>query len=127
MARLNLLLDTHILLWWLTDSRKLNKKARTLIENAQSIWVSAVSAWEIESKRSQGLLDAPADLEAVIAGNGFCALAMTIPHAITAGRLPLHHRDPFDRLLVAQASEEQLTLLTHDGMLARYQVPILVV
>ncbi len=127
MAPLNLLLDTHILLWWLTDSRRLSKKARTAIEESDIVWVSAVSAWELETKRARGLLDAPHDLEATLRARDLRPLPLTMAHAIAAARLPFHHRDPFDRMLVAQAAIESLTLLTADKQQAAYGVPVIVV
>ena len=122
---MSLLLDTHILLWWLMNSPRLSTNARVAIEQAEIVWVSAVSAWEIEAKRSRGLLRAPDDLERTLGGFDLRPLSLTISHAIAAARLPMHHRDPFDRMLVAQASLESLTLLTADPQLAAYGVPIL--
>jgi PIN domain nuclease of toxin-antitoxin system len=122
---LNLLLDTHILLWWLADSPRLSKKARRAIEESGAVFVSAVSAWEIELKRARGLLRAPNNLEATLRARDLQTLSLTVPHAVAAGRLPLHHRDPFDRMLVAQASLESLTLLTVDKQQAAYGVPVI--
>jgi PIN domain nuclease of toxin-antitoxin system len=122
---LNLLLDTHILLWWLGDSPRLSKKARRAIEESEAVFVSAVSAWEIELKRARGLLRAPDNLEATLRARDLQTLSLTVPHAIAAGRLPLYHRDPFDRMLVAQASLESLTLLTADKQQAAYGVPVI--
>jgi PIN domain nuclease of toxin-antitoxin system len=122
---LNLLLDTHILLWWLGDSPRLSKKARRAIEESEAVFVSAVSAWEIELKRARGLLRAPDNLEATLRARDLQTLSLTVPHAIAAGRLPLYHRDPFDRMLVAQASLESLTLLTADKQQAAYGIPVI--
>jgi PIN domain nuclease of toxin-antitoxin system len=122
---LNLLLDTHILLWWLGDSPRLSKKARRAIEESEAVFVSAVSAWEIELKRARGLLRAPDNLEATLRARDLQTLSLTVAHAIAAGRLPLYHRDPFDRMLVAQASLESLTLLTADKQQAAYGVPVI--
>ena len=122
---MNLLLDTHILLWWLGDSPRLSKKARRAIEESATVFVSAVSAWEIELKRARGLLRAPNNLEATLRARDLQTLSLTVPHAIAAGRLPLYHRDPFDRMLVAQASLESLTLLTADKQQAAYGVPVI--
>jgi PIN domain nuclease of toxin-antitoxin system len=124
---LNLLLDTHILLWWLADSRRLSKKARTTIQDAGIVWVSAVSAWEIETKRARGLLEAPDDLEPTLRGLDLKPLSLTMAHAVAAARLPLHHRDPFDRMLVAQATAESLTLMTADSHLRQYGIHTLIV
>jgi len=124
---LNLLLDTHILLWWLAGSPRLPRKASKAIQDAAEIWVSSVSAWEIESKRSRGLLDAPGNLEKTLRSQDMRSLPLTVAHAIAAAHLPPHHRDPFDRMLVAQASLESLALLTGDQQLAAYGVPVLMV
>ena len=122
---MNLLLDTHILLWWLMDSRRLSARARAAMEQAETICVSAVSAWEIEAKRSRGLLRAPDNLESTLRGFDLRPLSLTITHAVAAARLPMHHRDPFDRMLIAQTSLESLTLVTADSQLAVYGVPVL--
>ena len=122
---MNLLLDTHILLWWLADSPRLSKRARRAIEESGAVFVSAVSAWEIELKRTRGLLRAPDNLEATLRARDLRPLSLTVAHAVAAGRLPLYHRDPFDRMLVAQASLESLTLLTVDKQQAAYGVPVI--
>jgi PIN domain nuclease of toxin-antitoxin system len=122
---LNLLLDTHILLWWLADSPHLSKKARKAIQDSEIVWVSAASAWEIELKRSRGLLEAPDNLEATLRARDLDSLPLTIAHAVAAARLPLHHRDPFDRMLIAQATLESLALLTADKQQAAYDVPVI--
>jgi PIN domain nuclease of toxin-antitoxin system len=124
---LNLLLDTHVLLWWLADSRRLSKRARTVIEDSEIVWVSAVSAWEIETKRARGLLEAPDDLETTLRAHDLKSLALTMAHAVAAGRLPHHHRDPFDRMLIAQAAIESLALLTADKQQAAYDVQVILV
>jgi PIN domain nuclease of toxin-antitoxin system len=125
MAPSSLLLDTHILIWWLADSPRLSRKALKLIQDTAIVWVSAVSAWEIESKRARGLLDAPDDLEATLMARDLRLLSLTVAHAIAAARLPMHHRDPIDRMLVAQASLESLTLLTADRQQSVYDVPVI--
>ena len=112
------LLDTHILLWWLADSKSLSKTARALIGNgAQTIFVSAATAWEMAIKKAAGKLQAPDDLESALERNRFEMLPITVRHAMAAGGLPPHHADPFDRMLVAQAEIEGMTLLTHDERL----------
>jgi PIN domain nuclease of toxin-antitoxin system len=116
-----LLLDTHILLWWLASSRSLSKMAHDLIaDGAQRIVVSAATAWEMAIKKAAGKLEAPGDLEAALHANRFEMLPITVRHATAAGELPPHHADPFDRMLVAQAEIEGMTLLTHDDRLAAY-------
>jgi PIN domain nuclease of toxin-antitoxin system len=122
---LRLLLDTNILLWWLTDNLRLSKSVRTLIADAEAVFVSPVSAWEIEIKRALGKLAAPNDLEAAIRGSNLSPLSVTVDHAIAAGRLPRHHGDPFDRMLIAQAALESLTLVTSDAVLKSYNVPVI--
>ena len=122
---MNLLLDTHILLWWLADSPRLHRKARSAIQDAGEVWVSAVSAWEIEAKRSRGLLDSPANLGKVLQAQDILTLSLTVAHAVAAARLPFHHRDPFDRMLVAQASMESLVLMTSDKHLEAYSIPMM--
>jgi PIN domain nuclease of toxin-antitoxin system len=121
------LLDTHILLWWLANDPHLPPEARGAITDpATEIRVSAASAWEIAVKRSAGRLEAPDDLGDALAHHGFDPLAITVEHALTAGSLPLHHRDPFDRMLIAQAQVESLILITVDPGFAHYEVDLLV-
>ncbi|HSV18503.1 MAG TPA: type II toxin-antitoxin system VapC family toxin [Casimicrobiaceae bacterium] len=118
---MNLLLDTHIFLWFLADSRRLSAGARGQIQRADTVFVSAASVWEAALKTALGKLDVSADdLVAGIVGSGFSELPVRARHAIRVSALPALHRDPFDRLLVAQAIDEQLRLLTADAMLAPY-------
>jgi len=124
---LRLLLDTHALLWWLAGGRLLTREAREAIRTPDSlVAVSAASAWEISIKKALGKMEAPDDLDAQIVRHQFTPLAITVAHALGAGALPPHHRDPFDRILVAQAQAEQLTIVTRDNRLALYGVPTLV-
>lgn len=122
---MTLLLDTHVLLWWAGDEPRLGDEARRMVAEATEVWVSAVTGWEIEIKRAAGRLSAPEDLEDLVVEEGFVELPFTLRHAIAAGRLPPHHRDPFDRALVAQATTEGLQLLTADRALAPYEVSLL--
>ncbi len=122
---MNLLLDTHVLLWWLADNPRLSAKARRAIQDCATIYVSAASAWEIEIKKARGKLSAPDNLEATLRVYELTPLSVTVGHAVAAARLPLLHNDPFDRLLIAQASIESLTLLTVDRQLMAYGVPVL--
>lgn len=123
---MRLLLDTHALLWWLANDRTLAEEARQAIRRgADRVFVSAASVWEIAIKRATGKLNVPSNLTAGLADSGFEALPITIDHAITAGALPLHHRDPFDRMLVAQALAEQMTIMTRDRRIPAYGVPVL--
>jgi PIN domain nuclease of toxin-antitoxin system len=117
---LNLLLDTNVLLWWLANSPRLRNEARELITASPVVYVSAATTWEIEIKRALGKLKAPADLEEALSANHFVPLAITVAHSIAAGALPRHHDDPFDRMLIAQANAESLTLITADKRLGDY-------
>jgi PIN domain nuclease of toxin-antitoxin system len=123
-----LLLDTHIMLWALQGSRSLPGKARRLIDGADEIRVSSVSLWEVAIKRAGGkvTLD-PARIKATLEGTAFLELPVAWVHAVAVDSLPALHHDPFDRLLVAQALHERLSLLTHDEALAPYSPTIIVV
>ena len=124
---MNLLLDTHALLWWLDDARTLSREARESIGDIHhEVYVSAVTAWEISIKKALGKLEAPDDLEEALSANAFRELPISIAHATAAGQLPNHHSDPFDRMLVAQAMIEDLTLVTRDKNIAPYQIPTII-
>jgi PIN domain nuclease of toxin-antitoxin system len=104
----------------------LSPEAATALEDGgNEVYASAASAWEIEIKRALHKLEAPDDLLATIAATGFENLSITADHAVEAGRLPPHHADPFDRVLVAQARLDRLTIVTADSKLARYDVTTL--
>lgn len=120
-----LLLDTHVFLWWRGFPEKLHEEVRTAIAEAEIVFVSAASAWEAAIKASLGRLEIPASIEQGVVESGFEKLPITFTHAERTARLPLHHRDPFDRLLVAQAQAEGLRLVTHDRALEPYEVSIL--
>jgi PIN domain nuclease of toxin-antitoxin system len=122
-----LLLDTHALLWWLDGDRRLSRKARTAIgAEINSVIVSAASAWEITTKarlgKLRGAIDVATDVAGCVAGQGFSTLDITILHAQRAGRLPGDHRDPFDRMLIAQAQIEDLSLVSDDRVFDTYGV-----
>ena len=118
---MRLLLDTHIFLWAVAGSAVLKPATRRLIESASEVYVSAASLWEIAIKTRLGKLDAdPHGLVAAIDQSGFIELPVRAAHAALVSELPLHHNDPFDRLLVAQARAEPLKLLTADAALAAY-------
>jgi PIN domain nuclease of toxin-antitoxin system len=125
MAASRLLLDTHVFLWWRSDSRRLRAAARRAIAGADVVFVSAATAWEAAIKIALGRLRVPDTIESGVVGSGFERLPIGFPHAETAARLPPHHADPFDRMLVAQAQIEGLTLVTHDRRLGRYEVDLL--
>lgn len=123
---MRLLLDTHVLLWWLADDDKLSATARDAIGDAATqIYVSAASAWELAIKASLGKLTAPDDLTEQLTANSFTPLDISVIHALAVRHLPTHHRDPFDRLLVAQAQAEGLTLVTADKRMKPYDVSLL--
>lgn len=123
---MRLLLDTHAFLWWLADDRKLGARARAAIADpASEVHVSAASAWEIAVKRAAGKLRAPGNIREWIERSAFADLPITVEHAVAAAELPRHHGDPFDRMLVAQARLESLTLVAHDAELELYDVPLL--
>ena len=118
-----LLLDTHTLLWAIEDNPGLNADARSaIVDPLSDVFVSAASVWEIAIKRSLGRLEAPDNLGEEVSKAGFIELAVTIRHGELAARLPPHHGDPFDRMLVAQAQAEGLVLVTRDRVLAQYAV-----
>ena len=124
---MDLLLDTHVYLWWLRDDRRLQGAIREAIADPPSrVAVSAATVWEAGIKIALGRLDVGhASLVEEIAANGFEELPMKAVHAWTAASLPQHHNDPFDRMLVAQALTEGLVLVTRDEGLTRYGVPVL--
>jgi PIN domain nuclease of toxin-antitoxin system len=112
-----------VLVWLLTDERRVRPEARAAIRDPeQFVAVSAVTAWEIEIKRATGKLDAPRDLPERLEETRFFPLPITVEHGVAAGQLPLHHRDPFDRMLIAQAQLEGLTIVTRDPGFEPYSV-----
>ncbi|MEH1167059.1 type II toxin-antitoxin system VapC family toxin [Micromonospora sp. CPCC 205539] len=122
---MNLLLDTHVALWAITGDQTLGVEFLDRLRHDPDIYLSPVSLWEITIKQSAGKLAGPPDLAERIRDMGFRELPVTHIHAIAAGRLPPHHRDPFDRMLVAQAISEGLTLASRDGSIALYDVDVL--
>lgn len=126
---MNLLLDTHVALWAITDSPKLPQKARDLIASPKTtVWVSAASVWEIAIKHALGRGDMPVsgrDAARYFEESGYRFLVIEAEHVLAVEDLPLHHQDPFDRILVAQARVEPMRLMTHDPLLARYSDTIL--
>lgn len=118
---MRLLLDTHIFLWYLAASRKLTKPVLARIEMADVVYISAASIWEAGIKIKQGRLEANIDdLYEGIVSSGFVELPISAKHSVMAANLPEHHRDPFDRMLIAQAMCEPLKLLTADNLLKQY-------
>lgn len=109
------LLDTHTFLWWLSSPNQLTQPAATAIADpANEVQVSVITLWEIAIKRAIGKLQAPIDLQSDVARAGFQLLPLTVAHIVATEQLPLHHRDPFDRMLIAQAQLEGATLVTRD-------------
>ncbi|MEU3396834.1 type II toxin-antitoxin system VapC family toxin [Streptomyces filamentosus] len=122
---MKLLADTHVVLWWLLDSPQLTDEIKELLDTEEHAYVSAVTPWELAVKQALGKLDGPADLPERAANCQLRPLPVTADHGVHAGRLPAHHRDPFDRILVAQARAEGLTLVTRDKNIPLYDVPVL--
>ena len=123
---MKLLLDTHAALWWLADDPRFSDTAaRHLTDAANQVYLSAVVVWEVAIKRSLGKLEAPPDFRATLLGGGALPLPIDLEHAARVEALSLHHRDPFDRLLIAQAGVEGATLVTNDSAFSPYGVPIL--
>lgn len=120
---MRLLLDTHAFVWLLAGDERLVPTARAAIERADSLQLSAASVWEGEIKRAAGRLTAPPFVEAAERAH-IELLPITAEHATAAAHLELHHRDPFDRMLIAQARLETLVLVTKDAVLGRYGVPV---
>ena len=126
---MNLLLDTHVALWAITDSPRLSARARDLIQAAKStVWISTASVWEIAIKHALGRGEMPvsgADAARYFRDSGYRFLPVDVDHALAVESLPAHHQDPFDRILVAQALTEPMRLMTHDPVVARYSDTII--
>ncbi len=122
---MRLLLDTHTFLWWRVDEARLSSEARAAIGSAETVFVSLASAWEIAIKVSLGKLRVPGTIEERLAASNFESLPIGFRHVERIAILPLHHRDPFDRMLVAQCQVERLTLVTADRKLQPYDIPFL--
>jgi PIN domain nuclease of toxin-antitoxin system len=119
-----ILLDSHVALWWLEDSDSLGVRCRELIEQADEAYFSAVTPWELGIKRALGKLSMPDGLVYALQSGGFVPLAISAEHAERAPALPIHHRDPFDRMLVAQAQLEALALVSADAGFGAYEVEL---
>ena len=122
---MKLLLDTHVVLWWVQDDRRLGREARDAIARADFVWVSAASGWEVATKVSKRQLRVTEPLHVTVVADGFTELPFALRHAEELQRLPSHHRDPFDRILVAQARVEGATIVTHDRAFEAYGVPVI--
>lgn len=121
---MRLLLDTHVAIWWLDGDRRLSSATRAAIESATEVYLSVVSLWEIMIKQDRGRLDLPAGFTDALRDD-FVDLPLTLDHVLEGRALPLLHRDPFDRMLVAQAVVEGMTIVSADRALAEYRVPLL--
>lgn len=124
---MRVLLDTHTLLWWLDGDRRLSRRARTAIgKETNTVLVSAASAWEITTKarlgKLPGAVDVAEDVAGCVAGQGFESLDITLHHGQRAGALGGSHRDPFDRMLIAQAQAEDLPIVSNDEVFDEYGV-----
>lgn len=118
---MRILLDTHIYLWWLDDSPQLSPAARTMIREAETVYISSATIWEAVIKIGLGKLEVdPAELVAGIRASGFEPLPITPEHVLALSGLADHHKDHFDRMLIAQAISEPLRLVTMDGVLSAY-------
>lgn len=119
---MRLLLDTHLMLWWLTGDRRLPKQADQLIADSDNeVYVSAASIWEVAIKSALGRIEGDVtEIEAALGPSGLLQLPINGKHAAQVSKLPPHHQDPFDRMLVAQSLIEPMRLLTHDRTLAKY-------
>ena len=123
------LLDTHAFLWWISDDPRLSEKAREIIADGRNeLFFSAASGWEISIKAGLGRLEVPEDLQRFISDqlsrNAIQVLSIYLSHALHTGSLPVHHRDPFDRILISQAILEQIPLLSADPQFSHYPVEV---
>ena len=122
---MNILLDTHSFLWWQEQSKKLKPHVQYLIANPENtVYISTASIWELAIKASLGKIKIPKDVKSAISTNHFLILPVSIDHALAVQHLPKHHTDPFDRMLVAQAIVENLTIVSRDEELKRYDVQV---
>jgi PIN domain nuclease of toxin-antitoxin system len=124
---MKLLLDTHAFIWWASESERLSERVRILLADGQNaLYFSVASAWEIQIKVQIGKLNTDEPLSLTISKqqkrNNLRLIAVTLEHALAIEQLPMHHKDPFDRLLIAQARVENLTLVTHDSILTQYPI-----
>ncbi len=120
------LIDTHVLLWWMDNSNKLSQKEKDVISKSDNlILISSAVIWEIRIKESLGKLKIPSDFFSTVQKGGFQFLSIDAVHTNYLEKLPLHHRDPFDRILISQAILENLTIITHDAIFKKYEVSLL--
>ncbi|MFJ8393704.1 type II toxin-antitoxin system VapC family toxin [Streptomyces sp. NPDC094144] len=124
---MRLLLDTRVVMWWIADAPQLSASYKELLETEPVVYVSAVSAWEITVKQFLGSFEGPGDLAEQVRDLQFRDLPITAAHGVRAGRLPMVHTDPFDRLLIAQAQAEGLALVTRSPWIPQYDVQVMAV
>lgn len=122
---MKLLVDSHVFVWWLENSDKLDEEIKMRIRTERHVYISPVTPWELCYKQARGKFNGPPDIAARL--DEFLELPITFRHAAEASSLPQHHHDPFDRMLIAQARCESLTLVTHDKHIQEYDVQMLVV
>ncbi|MEU0134303.1 type II toxin-antitoxin system VapC family toxin [Streptomyces sp. NPDC006296] len=119
---MKLLLDTRIVMWWMADATELSDRIKDLIDTEPAVHVSAVSPWEITIKQFLGQFEGPGDLAEQVRDLLFTSVPVTAAHGVRAGRLPMLHTDPFDRMLVAQAQAERMVLITRNAWIPHYDV-----
>ncbi|MFZ4271943.1 type II toxin-antitoxin system VapC family toxin [Streptomyces arboris] len=122
---MRLLLDTRVIVWWLDDAPELSESVKHLLDTANAVHISAVSPWEITLKQHLGLIEGPGDLAERVRDLAFPSLPVTAAHGARAGRLPMVHDDPFDRILVAQAQAYGLILVTRSPWISQYDVEVM--
>ncbi|MHC3815855.1 type II toxin-antitoxin system VapC family toxin [Streptomyces sp. DT9] len=122
---MRLLLDTRVAMWWIADAPQLSASYKELLETEPAVYVSAVSAWEITVKQFLGSFEGPGDLAEQVRDLRFRDLPITAAHGVRAGRLPMVHTDPFDRMLIAQAQAEGLALVTRSPWIPQYDVQVM--
>ena len=117
------LVDTHIFIWCLSNDKKLSNKAQKIIKDPDNnIYVSTASLWEISIKNASGKLSLKTTLAEMVSLSGFEVIPIMLPHVLQIGKLPLYHKDPFDRMLIAQAKAENLNLITTDLKIKKYDI-----
>ena len=123
---MNFLLDTHVVIWWLDNPERLSKQARDVIVDARNVvFISAASIWEIGLKVQRGKLAVPESYIDLLQEDGFAFIDITIAHTQSAPQLPMHHENPFDRLLITQAKLEGCVLISRDHLFSKYDVVLL--
>ncbi|WP_328865399.1 type II toxin-antitoxin system VapC family toxin [Streptomyces sp. NBC_00304] len=122
---MRLLLDTRVAMWWIADAPQLSASYKELLETEPAVYVSAVSAWEVTVKQFLGSFEGPGDLAEQVRDLRFRDLPITAAHGVRAGRLPMVHTDPFDRMLIAQAQAEGMALVTRSPWIPQYDVQVI--